>query len=455
MQRRGPVLGAVALGVAAVLALAGCSGSGGGSDGTASGSTPSPSATSSADAQRACDAVTTRLLASVQRYVDRYGATLSRSPASNGSPSASPSASPSTSPGTSSGTGDDTELRSALQQAQRELVSQKCDVAAFRTDFAAGLDTVTADGPLARAVLLRLTASVTGKLASTPETIAVSPADDLARKVAALAPGSTVTLRAGRYVLRQPLVLLAGITLKGAGRGRTTISSRVAGSLVLVLNDGRTELRDLALVHTGRRPASVLVGGPGSSIVLTGARLSGGFARKGSNDGQSGTGVLMTARAGDTTARGTTLQMTRSLVSDNTAAGLLLTGAHRASVRSSAFRGNGQCGICFAGVSSGAARASTFTDNAVGVAVFDRAKPLLQKDTVTGGQVGVQVAGKAAPQVTDVSVTGASKAGFIYSDEGNGRVNGATCTRVPYGIVVGPKSYPYIATTNCQLAKGG
>ena len=71
-------------------------------------------------------------------------------------------------------------------------------------------------------------------LASTPETIAVSPADDLARKVAALAPGSTVTLRAGRYVLRQPLVLLAGITLKGAGRGRTTISSRVAGSLVLV-----------------------------------------------------------------------------------------------------------------------------------------------------------------------------------------------------------------------------
>ena len=75
------------------------------------------------------------------------------------------------------------------------------------------------------------------------------------------------------------------------------------------------------------------------------------------------------------------------------------------------------------------------------------------KDTVTGGQVGVQVSGKGAPQVTDVSVTGASEAGFIYSQDGNGRVDRARCTRVPYGIVVGPQSYPYIGTTNCHLAK--
>jgi hypothetical protein len=438
VQRRRQVLGAVALGVAAVLVLAGCSSSGGGNGGRTSGSTPSPSATSSADAQRACDAVTTRLLASVQRYVDRYGATLSSKPGGSESP----------------GSGDDTELRSDLQQAQREVLKKKCDIPAFRADFAAGLDKVTADGPLARAVLLRLTASVTGTLGSNPQTVAVSPGQDLARKVAALAPGSTVTLRAGRYVLRRPLVLLAGITIAGAGRQRTTISSPVAGSLMLVLNDGRTELRDLSVTHTGRRPASVLVGGPSSSIVLTDARLSGGFSPPGSKDGQSGNGVLMTARPNDTTTRGTTLQMTRSQLSGNSAAGLLLTGAHRASVRSSAFRSNGQCGICFAGVSSGAARSSTFTDNAVAVAVFDRAKPLLQKDTVTGGQVGVQVSGKGAPQVSDVRVTGASRAGFIYSESGNGRVNGATCNRVPYGIVVGPQSYPYIGRTSCQLAKG-
>ena len=33
-------------------------------------------------------------------------------------------------------------------------------------------------------------------------------------------------------------------------------------------------------------------------------------------------------------------------------------------------------------------------------------------------------------------------------------MDGATCTGVPYGIVVGPKSYPYIATTKCQVAQG-
>jgi len=437
----------VALVVAGVLALSACAGSNSGAKDPGSGSRRSPGAASSADAQRACDAVTTRLLASVQRYVDRYGATLSKNPTSSVSPSASPSASPST--------GDDAELRSSLQRAQKEVDSKNCDLAAFRTSFAAGLDKVTADGPLARAVLLRLTASMTGRLASTPKSITVAPSGDLAREVAALAPGSTVTLRAGRYVLRQPLVLLAGITLRGAGRERTTLTSRAAGTLILVLNDGRTELRDLAVRHTGRRPASVLVGGPGSSVVLTGARLSGGFSRKGSNDGQSGIGVLMTARAGDTTGRGTTLQLTRTQISDNTAAGLLLTGAHRTSVRSTTFRANGQCGVCFGGESSGGVRRGTFTDNAVGVAVLDRATPSIVDNTFTGGQVAIQASGRAAPTVRSARIDGASRAGLIFGDRSSGRVDGARCRNITYGIVVSPRALPYIGRGNsCPLAQG-
>ena len=51
-------------------------------------------------------------------------------------------------------------------------------------------------------------------------------------------------------------------------------------------------------------------------------------------------------------------------------------------------------------------------------------------------------------------VGGATRAGFIYSENANGRVDGATCTGTPYGIVVGPKAYPYLATVDCQLAKG-
>jgi len=450
VQRRVGGLGAVALVVAAVLALAACSGSSGADPGP--GSRQSQDATSSADAQRACGAVTTRLLASVQRYVDRYGATLSRNPTSSASPSTSPSSAP---PSTSSGAGDDAELRSSLQQAQKELDSKNCDLAAFRTSFAAGLDKVTANGPLARAVLLRLTASMTGRLASSPKTITVTPSGDLAREVAALAPGSTVTLRAGRHVLRQPLVLLAGITLRGVGRERTTLSSRAAGALILVLSDQRTELRDLAVRHTGRRPASVLVGGPGSSIVLTGARLSGGFARKGSSDGQSGMGVLMTARAGDNTARGTTLQVTRTQVSDNTAAGLLLTGAHRASVRSTTFRTNGQCGVCFAGKSSGGVQRSTFENNGVGVAVLDQANPTVADNDFDGGQVAVQVSGRAAPTVRKARIDSPSRAGMIFGDRSSGRVDGARCQNITYGIVVSPQALPFIGRGNkCPISIG-
>ena len=423
-----------AAGLALVLGLTGC----GGGTGNPPKTSASPSASESADAS-ACDGVTTRLLASVQTYIDAYGATLSGSPDSSSSGDTA--------------TGDDTELRSSLQVAQTDLAANGCDLADFRTDFASGLEEVTAKGPLARAVLLRLIASMTGTLSTTPQTIELTPGDDLARRLSALAPGSTARFAAGEYRLRQPLVLLAGITLHGAGKARTTLSSRAGGSALLVLTDGRVELRDLALVHTGKAPASVLVGGPSSSIVLTAARVSGGRAAKGAA-GQAGTGVSMTAREADTTSRGTTLQVTRSDFTGNDAAGILLTGAHRASVRGTTFRDNGQCGICFAGVSSGAARNSTFTDNTVGVAVFDRAAPVLADDTFTGGQVGIQVSGKGAPQVTDVTVDGASKAGFIYSEDGNGRVDGATCTRTPYGIVVGPKSYPFLAKTDCQLAKG-
>jgi hypothetical protein len=431
---RGRVLGAL---LATALLVSGC---GGGSSPTVE-PTPSSSATtspSSSPSAGACDAVTTRLLASVQRYVDGYGATLSRRPAS----------------GSSSDTGDDAELRATLQQAQTDLASNACDQAAFRKDFAAGLQQVTADGPLARAVLLRLTASMTGTLSSTPQTVSVATGADLARSVASLAPGSTVRLAAGAYLLRQPLVLLAGVTLVGAGRDRTTITSPAAGSAVLVLNDARTELRDLTLRHTGDRPASVLVGGPSSFLVLTDARISGGRTTRGASDPGAGSGVAMTSRSGDATPRGTTLQVTRTAISGNQAAGVLATGAHRVSIRASQLSGNGQCGVCFSGASGGAVRGSTLRDDAVGIAVFDTAKPLLQGLTVQGGQVGVQATGSAAPTIKGITVTAPSRAGLIYSEKANGRLDDATCARAPYGIVVGPSTYPLIGTTSCTVAKG-
>ncbi len=423
--------------LAAALLAAGCAQ---GDPGSATATpTDPPSASQTPGDPTICRAVTTTLLGSVQRYIDTYGSTLSSDSSASDSGTA----------------GDDTELRDTLQRTREDLQAKGCDFDTFREQFATGMDGITARGPLATAVLLRLTASMTGTLATTAQTVTLRPSDDLGRKLAALAPGSTARLVAGTYRLEDPLVLLAGVTLVGAGRGRTTLSSKAGGSALLVLTDGRVELRDLTAVHVGKQPASVLVGGPSSSVVLTSVRVSGARTSKAKNArGQGGSGVTMTARADDTTARGTTLEVTRSVFSDNGAAGILLTGAHRASIRSSRFTANGQCGVCFAGVSSGAVRGSTFTGNAVGVAVFDQAGPAITDDTFTNGQVGVQVAGSGAPIVKGARIKGPSRAGMIFSDTSSGRVTGSKCTDVPYGIVVGPKSYPYLGKNSCLLATG-
>lgn len=427
------------LALALVLALAGC-----GPSSTASGSA-SPSGPGGSSSPAACDAVAPTLLGVVQRYVDQYAGT-GAAPTSTASPSATPSAAP---------TEDD--LRDAIATARSEVRERGCDAKTFQSDVASGLGKVRADGALAKAVILRLTASVTGTAATKARTVSVAPGQSLARAVARLAPGSTVRLGAGRHVLKGPLVLLAGLTVRGAGRERTTVESAAAGSAVLVLNGDRTAFTDLTLRHTGTRPASVLVGGPASSVVLTRVRVSGGLAPKsGAGKDVAGSGVAMTARPDEETPRGTTLQVTGSNLSGNATAGVLVTGAHRASIRSSTLSDNGQCGVCFAGGSGGAVRGSTFTDNAVGVAVFDRAAPSLTDLRISGGQVGVQVNASGAPTLSRVTVDQAARAGFIYSGKANGRLARSRCVGTPYGVVVGPKAYPLVGgAVRCKLSASG
>ena len=424
-----------ALALAVLLVLTGCS-----QNGSEKGS-PKPSASPSSAAPGACRSATKQLLATVQRYVDAYDAPLDGgSEGSSGKVGA-----------------DDAELRDALGSARKTLENNGCDLEKFRSDFQASMDDITTRGPLARAVLLRLTASMTGTLASNPETITLRPRQDLPAALARLAPGSTAVLAAGDYRLRQPLVLLSGVTLRGRGQRRTSITSTAAGSAMLVLTDGRTEVRDLTLRHQGRKPASLLVGGPSSSVVLTRARLTGARASAKATPGdQSGSALTMTARAGDDAQRGTTVQVTASDFSGNDAAGILLTGAHRASIRGTTFRANGQCGVCFGGESSGGVKGGTFTDNAVGVAVLDRATPTIVDSTFNGGQVAIQASGRAAPTVRSPRIDGASRAGLIYGDRSSGRVDGARCQNITYGIVVSPKALPFIGrgNTTCPIAQG-
>jgi len=431
MTRRGSV---TVMTLAVLLLLVGCSQDPSGKES----STPSESS-SSAD-PGACDGADEELLDTVRSYVEAYDAPVNGESGS----------------GASEVGADDGELRDALGRTRRTLDENGCDLKEFRTDFRAGMDDIKTRGPLANAVLLRLTASMTGTLARTPETVTVRPGQDLPAALARLAPGSTAVLSAGDHGLRQPLVLLSGVTLRGQGQPRTSISSTAAGSAILVLTDERTELRDLTLRHQGRKPSSLLVGGPSSSVVLTRARLTGATASgKAAAGDQSGSAVTMTARAGNAAPRGTTIQVTASDFVDNDVAGLLLTGAHRASIRRTTFRANGQCGVCFAGKSSGGVQRGAFRNNGVGVAVLDQATPTVTDNDFEGGQVAIQVSGRAAPAVRRARIDGPSRAGLIFGDRSSGRVDGARCQNITYGIVVAPQALPFIGRGNkCPISKG-
>lgn len=439
----GKLTAGVGMMLAAVLVLSGCTGSEAPSTSRPSGSAPATSA-SSADAQ-ACADVPDLVVEAVQEYVDGYGSAVAGKQAG---PSASPSASPTVGPA-----GGDTGLRNALSQTRDVLQQRGCDVPTYQRDLQAQLGDVTARGPLAQAVLLRLRASLAGRASEAATTVDAGPGDDLPTVLSELGPGSTVTLAPGRYRLDSSLVLLQGVTLRGAGRGRTTLASSAGEVAMLVLTDGRVELADLTLRHTGRRAANGLIGGPTSSVVLTGVRVSGARSGRGGDSSSGGAGVLMSGRDGTEGGRGTTLEMTGSELVGNTGAGVLLTGRHRVSIRSTRFEDNGQCGVCFTGRSSGAVRAGTFRDNAAGVAVLDAARPLVTGSTFRGGQVGVQASGTTTPVLRRLRVRGAKRAALLYAERAAGRLDDITCDDVPFGIVVSPQALPLVGTTDCPVAR--
>jgi hypothetical protein len=389
-----------------------------------------PTTASSSSSAATCGQVGTDLLAAVQQYISVYDA-----PAGSATSAPAP---------------DDTKLQAAVQTAQEGLRNNNCDVAEFRRTFQASLSGITTHGPVAKAVLLRLAASITGATSQKPTTIVVQPSDDLPKRIAALAPGSTVRLAPGTFRLDASLALLDGIIFRGAASNRTKILSSAGDAAVLVLTDARVEFDDLTLSHAGKATGDLIVGGPSTSLVLTRVRVTGALANKTSG----GNAVIMTSRAGASAGRGTSLEVTSSTFDNNAAAGILLSGAHIASIRNARFESNQNCGVCFSGSSTGAVRNSTFVNNRVGIAVLDKAKPALTDDVFTGGLFGLQASADSTPVVQRAKVSGATRAAMIFADRAAGRVDASTCTNVPYGIVVSPKALPLLGTNECMVSQG-
>jgi hypothetical protein len=471
-RRATPVLVAVLV----LGGLVGCSGSSdGGGDASGPGGGPDGSSTTAPDP---CATAVADIVSATAQYVRGYEATSAVAPPAPTDPAAAVAGAPTgppptgeepTSGPTASTSGDppsgattsttavpgtevldDAGFQEALADAEAGLSSRGGDPGAVRGDLVTGFATITAGSPVAEAVRRQLTATLTGTGGTAPADIDVAVGDDLRDVVAGAAAGSTIRLGAGAHRLDGPLVLLEGITIVGAGREATTLVSTAPEGVVLVLADARTELRALSVRHEGDAPGSALLGGPAASLVLADVRLSGGTADA---EGEGGAGILLYGE-GQPPATGTTLEVTDVEVRDN-AAGIVLTGGHRASMVRVTVAGNGQCGICFLGTAGGSVEDSVLDDNGVGIAATGSAQPALLRLVVTGGQVGVQAADDAAPSLQDVTVSAAGSAAIIFGDRAAGALDRVTCQDVPFGIVVSPDATPQLGETDCEVASTG
>jgi hypothetical protein len=391
----------------------------------------------------ACTQAVTDVVSVTQRFVDRYA---------EADLASTPSPAPSSATGSPSvpSTATDVDLQAAVERAQEVRREQRCDDEQFGEQLQSGLDDVVAGGAVAAAVLRQVRANLTGRVAAEPVTRSVSPSDDLAEVLAEVGTGATVELAAGKYRLDESLVVLRGVVLRGAGQGRTALVSSAAEAAVLVLTSDRTELHDLEVRRTAGSSGSGLVGGSAASVLLDGVTVSG--ARIG--EGAGGAGVLMTSVAGERPREGTTLEVTDSRFAGNEGAGIALGGDHRASIVSSTFTRNGQCGVCFLDDSGGAVRRSAFSANGAAVAVNARSAPLVERNRITGGEVGVQAVGDSAPVLRGNRITGAARAAVIWSGRAAGRADGTRCADVDFGLVVGPRAHPFLGDNDCPVAQG-
>jgi hypothetical protein len=420
---------AAALAVAALVALPGC-----GDDGD-----PDAAATPTADRLAAdCRAAVDSLLVTTQRYLDSIEGSTPATPG-DGTP-AEPPADPAE---------EERRFTAALSDVRAHAAGLGCDPAGFRDDLAAGMRGLRAGGPIANAVLLQLQADA----GATPQQPTVPPGGDVAAAVAAAEPDAVVQLEAGEYELAETLVLLRGVTIRGAGRDATTVRGAADG-VVLVLTGEPVVLDALTLARSGDEPGGVVSAAPAATLTLSSARIRGA---RSDDEGNGGIGVLMAAGAAGQTGPGrrVSLRITDSEALDNAVAGIVLSGEHRAEITGMTVQTSGQCGICFLSTSDGTVANSRLSANAAGLVIGGDARPVVRATTVDGGDVGVQVIGRGAPELDGVTVRGSARAAFLFAEEARGSVRASTCEGVEFGIVVGPAAAPDVGDNpGCQLARG-
>lgn len=363
-----------------------------------------------------------------------------------------------------------TELRPDLERlattAGRTAADLGCTGPAYRDLLAAELERLRPGTGVQRAVAGTFVSGLLGgDDPSDPgaSTFEVATVDELQAAVAQAGTGSTIELAAGDYAIEESLVLLRGMTLVGAGRDATTITSTAGGAAIIVGTSDAATLRDVTVVNEASNASVVAVTRGGLSVqdvVLEGGRRD--------TEGAGGFGLVL---APDTTLERGSHRVVDTTLRDNDGGGILADGPITPAFTRLEVEATTGCAVCWIGASGGRLSGATITggdtavrvegtaspaitdltaeDATIGAIIIGTSTPTITDSSLTGSDSGIEVGGGATPElvrvtladsadvglrlggtstatVTDISVTGASAGGIGILDEATPTISGGT-----------------------------
>ncbi|MFT5268097.1 MAG: parallel beta-helix repeat protein [Acidimicrobiales bacterium] len=219
--------------------------------------------------------------------------------------------------------------------------------------------------------------------------VIVGPDDDLVAILETLGPGSSITFTEGVFTLDSSILVQGDLVLVGAGRDKTILGSTADTAAIVVLAGGTMVMNDFTVRHIGDLPASVVVA-VDSSLELVNMAILGGVV---DGEGGGGSGIVLTETDQATSVH--VVAIDESVISNNGAAGIAVTGAFEPRILNSVIESNVQCGICF----------------------FDTAAGQVQSTTLQGNGVGVQASNQTAPELSLNMFVDNEFAGLLIEDE--------------------------------------
>jgi hypothetical protein len=282
-----------------------------------------------------------------------------------------------------------------------------------------------------------------------PSTVVLEPGDDLDEVLARIAPGSTIEFAAGTHEFGEPIIVGMDVRFEGAGRDETIISSSAEGVAIAFVGPGGFELRDMTVEHTGDLEASVLLAIQGP-VLVDGATITGG--KSGESEVGGGHGIVFAfeplpgfPERTDEERRGA-LAVTDTIVADNAAAGILMTGGAEPRLADVTVTDNGGCGLCYTGTSAGTAARATIDGNEIGVQASDSSAPSLFDSTIVGNAaVGVSIDGSSELRVVTTLIEGNGEIGVQIIGDASPTIRRNTINEHGVGVIAAGSATPTLS----------